>query len=30
LSAHELSETISAAEIVTGLAINSEFSLGFP
>jgi hypothetical protein len=30
LSAHDLSETISAAEIVTALAINSEFSLGLP
>jgi hypothetical protein len=30
LSAHDLSETISAAGIVTALAINSEFSLGLP
>jgi hypothetical protein len=29
-SAHDLSETISAAEIVTAFAINSEFSLGLP
>ena len=27
LSAHDLPETVSAAEIVTALAINSEFSL---